>query len=82
MELNASEPLMKCRKRKDDVKTEGVSLPWDRFGSDRMAFSGFRDEGPDAVDIEMTVAGHIAAPSARFTRGMTSLQSSSTAPSV
>ena len=36
MELNASEPLMKCRKRKDDVKTEGVSLPWDRFGSDLL----------------------------------------------
>jgi hypothetical protein len=32
MEMNASEPLMKCRKRRDDVKTEGESLTRDKFG--------------------------------------------------
>ena len=29
-ETNASEPLMKCRKRRDDVKTGGESLTWDK----------------------------------------------------
>ena len=64
MELNASEPLMKCRKRRDDVKTEGVSLPWDRFGSDlltdRMAsgmkvartWSGLLDEAAARQFVE------------------------------
>ena len=32
METNVNEPLMKCRKRSDDVKTEGVSLTRDKFG--------------------------------------------------
>lgn len=27
-----NEPLMKCRKRSNDVKTEGVSLTRDKFG--------------------------------------------------
>ena len=29
-ETNASEPLMKCRKRRDDVKTGGLSLTRDK----------------------------------------------------
>jgi hypothetical protein len=29
-ETSASEPLMTCRKRRDDVKTRGVSLIWDK----------------------------------------------------
>ena len=32
VESNASEPLMTYRKRRDVVKTEGVSLPRDKFG--------------------------------------------------
>jgi hypothetical protein len=32
METNASEPLMKCRKRRDDVKTGGWSLIRDKSG--------------------------------------------------
>jgi hypothetical protein len=28
-ETNVSEPLMSCRKRRNDVKTRGVSLTWD-----------------------------------------------------
>jgi hypothetical protein len=31
-ETSASEPLMTCGKRRDDVKTRGVSLIWDKFG--------------------------------------------------
>ena len=31
-ETNESEPLMTCRKRRDDVKTTGESLPWDKLG--------------------------------------------------
>jgi hypothetical protein len=31
---NASEPLMKCRKRRDDVKTAGESLLRDKLGRD------------------------------------------------
>lgn len=31
-ETSASKPLMTCRKRMDDAKTEGVSLPWDQSG--------------------------------------------------
>jgi hypothetical protein len=34
METNVNEPLMTCRKRSDDVKTEGVSLTRDKFGGD------------------------------------------------
>jgi hypothetical protein len=29
-EMNESEPPMKCRKRRDDVKTRGESLTWDK----------------------------------------------------
>ncbi len=32
METNVNEPLMKCRKRIDDVKTGGESLTRDKFG--------------------------------------------------
>ena len=32
MDVNASEPLTKCRKRKEDVKTEGFRLLRDWFG--------------------------------------------------
>jgi len=32
METNENEPLMTCRKRSDDVKTEGESLTRDKFG--------------------------------------------------
>jgi hypothetical protein len=31
-ETNASEPLMTCRKRRDDVETTGQSLTWDKLG--------------------------------------------------
>ena len=31
-ETNASEPLMTCRKRRNDVETTGKSLPWDKSG--------------------------------------------------
>ena len=36
METNASEPLMKCRKRRDDVKTEGESLTRDKLGGNLL----------------------------------------------
>jgi hypothetical protein len=32
METNTSEPLIKCRKRKDVIKTRGESLTWDEPG--------------------------------------------------
>ncbi|KAF5413903.1 MAG: hypothetical protein C5S38_05335 [Candidatus Methanophagaceae archaeon] len=32
METNVSEPLRKCRKRMDGVKTRGWSLTWDKSG--------------------------------------------------
>jgi len=32
MEMNASEPLLNCRKRKDVVKTGGLSLTRDKSG--------------------------------------------------
>jgi len=32
METNASEPLMKCRKCRDEVKTGGLSLTRDKSG--------------------------------------------------
>ena len=32
MEMSASEPLMKCRKRRNDVKTGRKSLTRDKFG--------------------------------------------------
>ena len=40
METNTSEPLIKCRKRRNVIKTRGVSLTWDKSGgyliTDRM----------------------------------------------
>ncbi|MDP2967872.1 MAG: hypothetical protein Q8P64_01535, partial [Deltaproteobacteria bacterium] len=33
-ETNVSEPLRKCRKRRDGVKTRGESLTWDESGGD------------------------------------------------
>ena len=46
METNVSEPLMTCRKRRNDVKTGGVSLPRDQSGR-RTADcpDGIRHEG-------------------------------------
>ena len=32
METNTSEPLIKCRKRRDVIKTRGESLTWDKSG--------------------------------------------------
>jgi hypothetical protein len=32
METNTSEPLIKCRKRRDVIKTRGESLIWDKSG--------------------------------------------------
>ena len=32
MEMNTSEPLIKCRKRRDVIKTRGESLTWDKPG--------------------------------------------------
>ena len=32
METNTSEPLIKCRKRRDVIKTRGESLTWDELG--------------------------------------------------
>ena len=32
MEMNTSEPLIKCRKRRDVIKTRGESLTWDESG--------------------------------------------------
>lgn len=32
METNTSESLLKCRKRRDVIKTRGESLTWDKFG--------------------------------------------------
>jgi len=32
METNTSEPLIKCRKRKDVIETRGESLTWDESG--------------------------------------------------
>jgi hypothetical protein len=31
-EANTSEPLIKCRKRRDVIKTRGESLTWDKSG--------------------------------------------------
>jgi hypothetical protein len=33
-ETNASKPLRKCRKRRDDVETRGELLTWDKPGRD------------------------------------------------
>jgi hypothetical protein len=32
METNTSEPLIRCRKRRDVIKTRGESLTWDKSG--------------------------------------------------
>ena len=32
METNTREPLIKCRKRRDVIKTRGESLTWDKPG--------------------------------------------------
>lgn len=32
METNTSEPLIRCRKRRDAIKTRGKSLTWDKSG--------------------------------------------------
>ena len=32
METNTSEPLIKCRKRRDVIETRGESLTWDKSG--------------------------------------------------
>ena len=32
METNTSEPLIKCRKRRNVIKTRGESLTWDKSG--------------------------------------------------
>lgn len=34
METNTSESLIKCRKRRNVIKTRGESLPWDESGGD------------------------------------------------
>jgi hypothetical protein len=34
METNTSESLIKCRKRRDVIKTRGESLTWDESGGD------------------------------------------------
>lgn len=33
IEMSVNEPLQKCRKRKNDVKTRGLSLTWDKHES-------------------------------------------------
>ena len=41
-----SEPLMTCRKRRDDVKTRGKSLTWDKSGGEpAYCPGGIRHEG-------------------------------------
>ena len=36
METNTSEPLIKCRKRRDVIKTRGESLTWDKPGGNLL----------------------------------------------
>ncbi len=46
METNASEPLLKCRKRRNDVETGRKSLARDKFsGNPAYWLSGVRHEG-------------------------------------
>ena len=52
-ETSASEPLMKCRKRMDDVKTGGLSLTRDKSG-------GSPDCRPDGIRHEGGVTLHLA----------------------
>ena len=35
-EMNASEPLLKCRKRRNVIKTRGESLTWDKPGGNLL----------------------------------------------
>jgi hypothetical protein len=36
METNTSESLIKCRKRRNDIKTRGESLTWDEPGGNLL----------------------------------------------
>jgi hypothetical protein len=36
METNTSEPLIRCRKRRDAIKTRGESLTWDKPGGNLL----------------------------------------------
>jgi hypothetical protein len=36
METNTSEPLTKCRKARDVIKTRGGSLTWDKSGGNLL----------------------------------------------
>ena len=36
METNTSESLIKCRKRRDVIKTRGESLTWDKPGGNLL----------------------------------------------
>ncbi|MCK5633885.1 MAG: hypothetical protein KAI06_02310 [Anaerolineales bacterium] len=36
METNTSEPLTKCRKRREAIKTRGESLTWDESGGNLL----------------------------------------------
>jgi hypothetical protein len=36
METNTSEPLIKCRKRREVIKTRGELLTWDESGGDLL----------------------------------------------
>jgi hypothetical protein len=36
METNISEPLTKCRKRREVIKTRGESLTWDESGGNLL----------------------------------------------
>jgi hypothetical protein len=48
-EANTSEPLIKCRKRSDVVKTRGESLTWDESG--RHLFTAQMATGMEAARI-------------------------------
>lgn len=40
METNTIEPLMKCRKRRDVIKTRGESLTWEESGRSLLTDPG------------------------------------------
>ncbi len=46
---NESEPLLKCRKRRDDIKTRGESLTWDK--SIGNLFTGWMVSGMKAARV-------------------------------
>jgi hypothetical protein len=46
-ESNTSEPLIKCRKRRDVIKTRGESLTWDKSGG--YLFTGQAVTGMEAA---------------------------------